>query len=101
YGSLVFDERQLQRWNIPESRLPAGSIVQFRQPDLWRDYRAHVLTALAIVAVQSVLIAGLFFEHGRRRRAEIETRRHLAVMAHLDRQTAMGELAASLAHELN
>jgi signal transduction histidine kinase len=101
YGSLVFDERQLQRWSIPESRLPAGSVVQFRQPNLWRDYRAQALTAVAVVSIQSALIAVLFFEHRRRRRAEIESRRHLAVMAHLDRQTAMGELAASLAHELN
>ena len=30
-----FDWRQLQRWGISESRLPAGSLVRFRQPSLW------------------------------------------------------------------
>jgi C4-dicarboxylate-specific signal transduction histidine kinase len=41
------------------------------------------------------------FERRRRRRAEIESRRNLAALAHLDRRAAMGELATSLAHELN
>ena len=60
-----------------------------------------MLTALAVTVAQSLLIAGLVFERRRRRRAEVESRRHLAAMAHLDRRAAMGELATSLAHELN
>ena len=76
-------------------------MVRFRQPSLWRDYRALVLTALGVTVIQSLLIAGLVFEHWRRRRAEVDSRRHLAAMAHLDRRAAMGELATSLAHELN
>jgi signal transduction histidine kinase len=101
YTSLAFDDRQLQRWGIPESRLPQGAVVRFREPSLWRDHRRLVLTALGVTVVQSMLIAGLVFEHRRRRRAEIDSRRHLAAMAHLDRRAAMGELATSLAHELN
>jgi signal transduction histidine kinase len=54
-----------------------------------------------VTLVQSLLIAGLVFERRRRRRAEIDSRRHLVAMAHLDRRAAMGELATSLAHELN
>jgi C4-dicarboxylate-specific signal transduction histidine kinase len=41
------------------------------------------------------------FERRRRRLAEIDSRRNLAALAHLDRRAAMGELATSLAHELN
>jgi signal transduction histidine kinase len=99
--TMVFDDRQLRRWAIPEGRLPAGAAIRFREPDLWRDNRGLVLTAMAVTVVQSLLIAGLVFEHRRRRRAEIDSRRHLAAMAHLDRRAAMGELATSLAHELN
>src|SRR5262249_53076369 len=44
---------------------------------------------------------GLVCERRRRRRAEIESRRNMAAIAHLDRRAAMGELATSLAHELN
>jgi signal transduction histidine kinase len=101
YTTLVFDDRQLQRWRIPEARLPAGAIVRFREPNLWRDRRGLVLTTLGVTLLQSLLIAGLVFEHRRRRRAEIDSRRNLAAIAHLDRRAAMGELATSLAHELN
>jgi signal transduction histidine kinase len=108
YTSLIFDARQLQRWKISESNLPAGSDVRFREPNLWRDHRALILTALGVMAMQTVLIGGLLIEHRRRRRAEaqsrhslLESRRHLVASAHLDRRAAMGELATSLAHELN
>jgi signal transduction histidine kinase len=101
YCRLVFDARQLARWHIPESRLPPGSAVEFRTPSVWRDYRREVIGAVALAALQTSLILGLLFEHRRRRRAEVEARRHLTAMAHLDRRGAMGELATSLAHELN
>jgi C4-dicarboxylate-specific signal transduction histidine kinase len=60
-----------------------------------------VIGALALTVVQLLLIAGLIFERRRRQRAEIESRQHLAAIAHLDRRAAMGTLATSLAHELN
>jgi len=101
YTTLAFDDRQLARWNIPESRLPSGAVIRFRDPNLWRDRQGLVLSVLAVTLLQSLLIAGLVFERRRRRKAEVESRRNLAAMAHLDRRAAMGELATSLAHELN
>jgi signal transduction histidine kinase len=101
YTTLAFDHRQLERWHVPESRLPRGASIRFRELDLWRDRRGLVLGVLGVTMLQSLLIAGLVFEHRRRRRAEIESRRHLAGLAHMDRRAAMGELATSLAHELN
>ena len=35
----MYDWRELQRWGISESRLPAGSTVMFRQPGLWDQYQ--------------------------------------------------------------
>ena len=101
YATLAFDDRQLGRWNIPVGRLPANAGIRFRAPSLWRDRRGLMLTVAAVTLVQSMLIAGLVIERRRRRRAEIESRRNLTAMAHLDRRAAMGELATSLAHELN
>jgi signal transduction histidine kinase len=95
------DWRQLRRWHIPEARLPAGTIVLFREISTWERHRTPILVASGVILVQSLLIAGLVFEYRRRRRAQIESRRHFAAMAHLDRRAAMGELATSLAHELN
>jgi signal transduction histidine kinase len=97
----IFDWRQVQRWGIDPSWLPPGSEIRFRVPTAWELYRWYIVSALALLGFQSLLIAGLVFERRRRRRAEIDSRRNLAAMAHLDRRAAMGELATSLAHELN
>ena len=97
----TFDWRQLRRWGIAESALPAGSVIRFREISVWERYRTAIVVTASVLLLQSVLIASLVFERRRRRRAEIESRRNLAAMAHLDRRAAMGELATSLAHELN
>jgi len=101
YSVLKFDARQLERWRISETRLPPGSLVEFRSPSLLRDHRAAVIVAIAAVVLQALLIGVLLEERRRRGRAEVETRRHLATAAHLNRRSAMGELVASIAHELN
>jgi len=98
---LAFDARQLARFGIPESRLPEGSDVLYRTPNVWRDYRGLVLIAMVVTLTQALLITDLVLQRRRRSRAELAERRHLAAMAHLDRRSALGELAASLAHELN
>ena len=35
----VYDWRELNRWGISEERLPAGSVIKFRQPSFWMLYR--------------------------------------------------------------
>src|SRR6266850_2229821 len=97
----TFDWRQLRRWRVAESALPAGSVVRFREFSVWQRYRTAIILTASVLVLQSMLIASLVFERRRRRLAEVESRRHLAAMAHLDRRAAMGELATSLAHELN
>jgi signal transduction histidine kinase len=99
--TTVFDWRQLRRWRIAERSLPAGSAVRFRTPSTWELHKEAIIGVTAVVALQSLLIAALVLERRRRRRAELESRRNLAAMAHLDRRAAMGQLATSLAHELN
>jgi signal transduction histidine kinase len=101
FSTLLFDGRALERWGIPESRLPPGSAVQFRRPTLWRDYRPQVLGAIGVGTLEALLIGVLLVERRRRRRAEGEARHHLAAVAHLDRLAAAGQMTASLAHELN
>ena len=70
----VYDWRALQRWRIPESRLPPGSEVRFRAPTLWAEHGIEIVTALAVMLAQALLIAGLLFERARRRSAEREAR---------------------------
>ena len=41
-----YDWRELQRWNISEDRLPPGSVILFRQPTMWEQYRWYVVSAV-------------------------------------------------------
>ena len=99
-GNPVFDWRELQRWDIPESRLPPGSVVRYRTPSLWQAHRGTVLSAVGVLAVQSLLIVGLLYQRRARRRAEIESRRNLALAADASRRQTMSALTGSIAHEL-
>jgi len=100
YATLL-DWSQLQRWNIPDTRLPAASIVLFRPQSFFESYRWYVVGGLLVFIGQLALIVGLVVHRARRRRAEEDARRSRENLAHLTRVSAMGELAASLAHELN
>src|SRR5262250_2131149 len=97
----VFDWRQLQRWGISENRLPVGSEVRFRSPTAWEQYRWQIILISAVLVLQSLLIGGLFYEHRRRRHAEMEASRRMAELAHMNRSAAIGEMSASIAHEIN
>ncbi len=100
-GQAAFDARQLRRWNISESQLPAGSDVRFRPQSLWRDYRREVLGGLSALVVQSIFIAGLLYQRRARQRAETDSRRHLALAADANRRATMSALTGSIAHELS
>src|SRR5262245_34831174 len=97
----MFDWRALKRWGITESRLPPNSIVRFRPPSLWQEYRWTILGALLIFALQVAMIAGLLLQRMRRRRAELELQRNREELAHVARVSTVGELTTSVAHELN
>ena len=101
YAVPKFDWRQLQRWKITEKRLPADSQIYFREPSAWEKYRWQVATVSAVVMFQAMLIASLLYERRRRQLAEVEARRRMAELAHVNRYSTAGELTASIAHELN
>jgi PAS domain S-box-containing protein len=66
----MFDWRQLKRWGISEDRLPPGSIVEFRVPSFWTQYRNYAFSAIALFVMQSALILGQVINRRRRKRAE-------------------------------
>ena len=96
----IYDWRELQRWGISESRLPAGSEIRFRQPSLWEQYRWQISLVASVILLQTALIAGLLYEHRRRRGAEASARNSLSELAHVNRLATAGELSASIAHEI-
>ena len=100
FGTPKFDWRELQRWNISESRLPPGSEVLFRPATAWDQYRWQIILITAALLLQSALIAGLLFERRRRRNAEVLARRSMGELANMSRIATAGELSASIAHEM-
>ena len=96
----AFDWRQLRRWGIRADRLPPGSIIRFREESFFERYRRYVIGGLLVFAIQSALIVGLLLERAWRIRAEADAQRTREVLAHLGRVSAIGEIAASIAHEL-
>ena len=96
-----YDWRELQRWNISESRLSPDSVIEFRQPTVWERYRWYIVGALFIFALQAAMITGLLLQRTRRRRAEADLQRNREELAHLTRVSTVGELTTSVAHELN
>jgi len=65
-----YDWRELQRWGISEQRLPAGSVMRFRQPGVWQRYRWPIAGAALVCLLQAALILGLLLNRARRLRAE-------------------------------
>jgi signal transduction histidine kinase len=99
-GQPMFDWRELQRWGIPETRLPSGSVVLYRSPSVWQEYPRTILSAAGALTIQALLIFGLLYEHARRRNAEHVSRQRFAEVVRLNRLSTAGELSASIAHEL-
>jgi signal transduction histidine kinase len=66
----IIDWRQVRRWGIDASRLPADADIRFRQLTAWESYRAYIVATVVVVAAQCLLIAALLTQRTRRRRAE-------------------------------
>jgi signal transduction histidine kinase len=96
----LFDERVLSRFGIPASRIPAGSKILFREPRIWDRYWPQILAGAAALAIQAGLIAALVAQSRLRRRAERIVDEQRDQIVHAGRVSMLGQLAASLAHEL-
>jgi signal transduction histidine kinase len=97
---MLFDWRQLQKWHISESILPAASEIRFRPPGMWEQFPTQVLAAFAVFLSQIVLIGWLVYEHRRRHLAELQARDSMAELTPLNRLATAGELSAAIAHEI-
>ncbi len=69
-----YDWRELQRWGISQANLPAGSVIKFRRPTLWQQYRWHMVGVFLFCGLQTMLIVGLVANKLARKRADRELR---------------------------
>jgi signal transduction histidine kinase/ABC-type uncharacterized transport system substrate-binding protein len=100
-GKPKFDWREMQRWNISESRLPVGSEIYFRPTGPWEQYRWQITAGLAALLLQAAIISWLVIEHRRRHLAEAEANSRRREVVRLNRFTTANVLSSSIAHELN
>jgi hypothetical protein len=68
--TFAFDSRVLERFHIPETRLPAGSEVLLREPTAWQRYRAYILAAVFFLLMETALVAMLLVERRRAKQAK-------------------------------
>jgi len=70
-----FDWRQLRRWGINESSLPAGSVIQFRQLTFWQEDKWAIIGFSTAILVEAGLIGFLLIALSRVRSSERERAR--------------------------
>ena len=64
------DYRAMQRWNLKEKDLPPDTVVLFKEPTIWDEYRGTVLAALSVLGLQTAFLVALLIQRRRRQRAE-------------------------------
>ena len=68
----MVDWRQLRRWRISEKRLPAGTVVRYREPTIWESYKGYVVSGISLILLEALLIGALMWQRTKRRKAEAE-----------------------------
>jgi PAS domain S-box-containing protein len=65
-----FDWRQLNRWGLSEHLLPPGSLLAYREPTVWQQYKWEIIGIVGIALLEGLLIAGLLIEREHRKRID-------------------------------
>jgi len=97
----VADERALARWNIAESALPADCEIRFKPLSYLETHFSESVAVGAIIVVQALLFAGLLVMRSRSRLAARELAVQRQAVEHSARLVTVGELIASITHEIN
>jgi len=71
----ILDWRQMQRWGIAPSRVPAPARILFQEPSAWEYYKVYILGGATVLSVQALLIGVLLVQRAKRREAERHMRR--------------------------
>jgi signal transduction histidine kinase len=95
------DWRAMQRHGLDLGRLPEGTRVLFYEPSLWERYRTLVLTVIGVGVAQTATIVALLFQRRRYFRTQASLDLERSQLIHVSRNLRLGQLSASLAHEIN
>ena len=96
----MFDWRALNRWGIPENRLPPGSVIRHKPASIWEQYRWHMVGVMTVIALQAAMITGLLLQRRRRRQADAQVA-SLAGRLITAQETERSRIARDLHDDIN
>jgi len=97
----LIDYRALGRWDIRESAVPDDCQVRFLPRAIWRDYPLQFAASMAAILALTGLVVALLVQRRRRHQADLAVQSLRHTLFHASRLAAVGELTASIAHEIN
>jgi signal transduction histidine kinase len=100
----IYDWKELKRWGIPESSLPKGSILINKELNILDRYKKYLFAGMFFLIFQTILIIFLIDTNRKKKKAAAQLREFVdryQELLRVDRSSRLGELTASLAHELN
>jgi signal transduction histidine kinase len=105
YYELVFDERILRRWNLENSdRIPGRSRIIYRELTFFGKYKWLIIGGIFIIILQTMLIIKLVKTIRKQKLLVLrlaDTENRYTELFREDRILRIGQLTASLTHELN
>ena len=95
------DAKRIDSFGLSTRNLPPDCTIQNPLRNLWTDYKGIVMTAAAVILLQGLTIGAMLWQRRRRRSAEQESNVNRLELRRAMRFASMGELTASIAHEIN
>jgi C4-dicarboxylate-specific signal transduction histidine kinase len=96
----IADVSQIERYGLSISALPPGCALVNAPHSIFREYRAAIVSLLSVMVVQAITILALLAQRRSRRLAEADATARRGELARAARFATVGELSASIAHEV-
>jgi hypothetical protein len=98
FSAYAFDGRALERWHIPDRRLPPDSAVLFRPQSFWAAHRMEILLGGPLLLAETLILIALWLALRTRRAAmaALDTEHRLLEQRVAERTAALTRSEAQL-----
>lgn len=74
HNKMFVNWQALKKWNLDVKRVPAETVIKFREPTLWEQHSKAIIGIVAVFLIQTGLIVGLLALRAQRKRTEAALR---------------------------